>query len=115
MALNAVREKFRIYRTQNALQYNLVDLEREFCYCFSLAKYSTILKRIEFPSIPNEIYLYKVHARIQRGDSGSRPPLINHKIIGFLSNTCPDPLNNHKATKSAFNVGPSSARQRNVI
>ena len=28
---------------------------------------------------------------------------------------CPDPLNNHKATKPAFNVGPSYARQRNAI
>ena len=28
---------------------------------------------------------------------------------GFLSNTGPDPLKNHKATKPAFNVGPSSA------
>ena len=27
----------------------------------------------------------------------------------------PDPLKNHKATKLAFNVGPTSARQRNVI
>ena len=29
--------------------------------------------------------------------------------------TDPDPLKNHKATKPAFNVGPSSARQRNAI
>ena len=36
-------------------------------------------------------------------------------LIGFLSNTCPDPLKNHNATKRAFNIGPSSARQRNVI
>ena len=40
----------------------------------------------------------------------------NHKKnIGFLSNTGPDPLKNHKATNPAFNVGPSSARQRNAI
>ena len=31
------------------------------------------------------------------------------------SNTGPDPLNNHKATKPAFNVGPSLARKRNTI
>ena len=57
------------------------------------------------------------HARIQRGGGGrgSGSPLENHKNIGFLSNTCPDPLKNHKATKPAFNVGPSSARQRNAI
>ena len=51
------------------------------------------------------------HGRIQRGDRGSGPPLKNHKNIGFLSNTGPGPL----ATKPAFNVGPTSARQRNAI
>ena len=35
----------------------------------------------------------------------------NHKVIVFLSNTGQDPLENHKATKSAFNVVPSSVRQ----
>ena len=35
--------------------------------------------------------------------------------IGILSNTGPDPLINQKATKPVFNVGPSSARQRNAI
>ena len=35
--------------------------------------------------------------------------------LGFLSNTGQDPLNNHKATKPAFNVGPLSASQRNII
>ena len=39
----------------------------------------------------------------------------NHKNIVFLSNTGPDPLKNHKATKPAFNVGPSWAHQRNAI
>ena len=46
------------------------------------------------------------------GGRGPGPPLENHKNIGFLS---PDPLKNHKATKPAFNVGPSSARQRNAF
>ena len=55
-----------------------------------------------------------VHARIQRG-AGGPDTLKNHKTIGFLSNTGPDPLTNHKATKPAFNVGSSSARQRNAI
>ena len=55
------------------------------------------------------------HVRIQRGDRGSGPPLKNHKNIGFLSNSGPDPLKNHKATKPAFNVGPSSACQRNTV
>ena len=48
-------------------------------------------------------------------DRGSGPLLKNHKNIGFLSNSDPDPLKNHKATEPAFNVGPSSARQRNAI
>ena len=34
-----------------------------------------------------------------REGRGSGPPLKNHKNIGFLSNTDPDPLENHKATK----------------
>ena len=37
--------------------------------------------------------------------------LENHKAIGFLSNTGPDSLETHKATKPAFNVGLSSAHQ----
>ena len=49
------------------------------------------------------------------GTGGPTSPLENHKNIGFLSNTGPDPLINHKATKPAFNVGLSSARQRNAI
>ena len=43
------------------------------------------------------------------------PPLKNHKNIGFLSNTGPDPLKNHKATKPAFNFRPSLAHQQNAI
>ena len=39
---------------------------------------------------------------------GQRPPLKITKNIGFLSNI--GPLKNHKATKPAFNDGPSSAR-----
>ena len=46
---------------------------------------------------------------------GVRNPLKYHKNIGFLSKTGPYPLKNHKATKPAFNVGPSSACQRNDI
>ena len=44
---------------------------------------------------------------------GVRTPLKNNKNIEFPSNT--GPLTNHKATKSAFNVGPSQASQRNAI
>ena len=46
------------------------------------------------------------------GGQGSGPhPMKNHKHIGFR-NTGLDPLKIHKATKPAFNVGPSSARPR---
>ena len=34
------------------------------------------------------------------------PPGKLQSYIGFLSNTGQDPLENHKATKPAFNVGP---------
>ena len=52
-----------------------------------------------------------------RGGQGLRTPPPPEKLqsIGFLSNTGPDPLKNHKVTKPAFNIGPSSARQRNAI
>ena len=40
------------------------------------------------------------HARIQRGGGGARK---NHKTIVVLCNTCTYPLENHKATKPAFN------------
>ena len=47
--------------------------------------------------------------------SGPPPPWQITKNIGFLSNTGLDHLKNYKATKPAFNDGPSSARQRNAI
>ena len=39
---------------------------------------------------------------------GSRIPLKYHKTIGFYSNTDPDSLRNHTATKPAFKVWPSN-------
>ena len=48
-----------------------------------------------------------LHVWIQRGAGGPDPPMKSHRNIEFLSNTGPDPLKNHKATKPAFNVGPS--------
>ena len=44
------------------------------------------------------------------GGAGGPDPLKITKNIGFLSNTGPDPLKNHKATKPEFNVGSPSAR-----
>ena len=42
----------------------------------------------------------------------SPPPPENYKNIGFLSNTCPDPLKKQKTIKPAFNFSPYSALQR---
>ena len=39
-------------------------------------------------------------------------PMENLKAIGFLSNTSPDPLENHKATKPALTVWALSALQQ---
>ena len=49
------------------------------------------------------------------GEEGVRTPHEKSQNMGFLSNTGPDHLKNHKATKPAFNVGSSSARQRNGV
>ena len=47
--------------------------------------------------------------------SGLPSPEKYNQNIGSLINTGPDIPKNHKATKPAFNVGPSSVRQRNAI
>ena len=39
------------------------------------------------------------------GSRGYIPSPENHKNIGLISNTCPDPLKILKATKPAFNIG----------
>ena len=36
--------------------------------------------------------------------------LENHDAIGFLRNTGPDPMANHKTYQPTFNVGPPTAR-----
>ena len=68
--------------------------------------------RVKFPGL-----LY-IHARFQRGrgaDPGGCGPMGNHNTIGFISNTGSEPTKTRKATKSAFNVWPPSAGQRNAI
>ena len=63
----------------------------------------------------NTEYRHCKHAQVQRGEEVPDPhPLENTKAIGFLWYTVPEPVGNHKATKPASNVGPSSARQRRV-
>ena len=54
---------------------------------------------------PADLDLYCIQSvRGSRGRTGARTHLKNHKIV-FLSNTNtgPDPLKNHKATKAALN------------
>ena len=54
------------------------------------------------------------HRQIHRGIWGPDPPEKSQKYRVFCKSG-PDPLKNHKATKPAFNVGPSSAHQQNAI
>ena len=51
----------------------------------------------------------------ETGDHLPSSGKLHLKAIGFLSNTGPDPLENHKATNPAINDGSLSARQRNAI
>ena len=53
--------------------------------------------------------------RRSRGGTGGPDPPENEKAIWFLSNIDPDALKNHKATKPACNIKPSSACQQNAI
>ena len=65
----------------------------------------------------NIIITYAYHARTKSGagvGQGSGSPEKSQNIE-FLSNIDPDPLKIYKSTKPAFNVGPSSACQRNAI
>ena len=63
------------------------------------------------------------YARIQGGngvgENGSRPPLENHKAIGFLSNTGPDPLENKKSYQASIQcwaiIGSPAKRHLNAL
>ena len=48
------------------------------------------------------------------GCRGSGPPLKNHKNIGFLSNTGPDPPENHKASNWAIIGTPAKCHLNGV-
>ena len=59
------------------------------------------------------------HVRTQREGHGVPIPLETHKNIEFLSNTGPDTLKNHKATKLAFQywaiIGPPAKCHLNGV
>ena len=63
----------------------------------------------------SEILGVAVHSCALPEGEGCNRPMGNHNTIGFLSNTGSEPTKTRKATKSAFNVGPQSASQRNAI
>ena len=73
-----------------------------------------MLNSCQISQMCSKMATFSAGANPEEGTGGPDPPLKNHKK-GFLSNTGPDPLKNHRATKPAFNVGPSKARQRNAI
>ena len=52
---------------------------------------------------PETLFLL-IMRRPRGGDRGSGPRLKNHENIAFLSNSGPEPLENHKAVETAFNV-----------
>ena len=62
-------------------------------------------------AFPGQTLLFMCGSRLGQG---VRTPLENCKAIWFISNTGPDPLENHNAPKLVFNVGPLSACQRTM-
>ena len=74
---------------------------------FGVSYYSWAIKPV--------LFTLSICADPEVGGGGGGGGLKNHKNIGSLSNTGPDPLKDHKSTKPEFSVGPSSARQRNSI
>ena len=64
----------------------------------------------------SNIYLFNTHADPEGGTGGQDPhPPEKSQNIGFHSNTGPNPLKYRKATKPAFNDGPSLTRHQNAI
>ena len=62
----------------------------------------------------SEILGVSVHScTLQEGEGCG--PVGNHNTIGFLTNTGSEPTKTRKATKSALNVEPQLAGQRNAI
>ena len=78
---------------------------------YSQHKFYLRNKKIYLIYSPLSKVILSISCADPEGGHGAQTPMKNHKNIGSLSKTDPDPMNNHKA----FNVEPSSARQRNAI
>ena len=74
-----------------------------------------VKKKLRINGLVSKSFPGKKHVRIQRGGQVVRTPHEKSQNIGFHSNSGPDPLKKHKATKPALNVGPLAARTRNAI
>ena len=92
---------FITHKTARMWKYRLSHVKRHVC---SLIAPLSIIQMF-----------YIEHGRIQRGAGGPDPPPEKSQILRVSYYSGPDPLKNHKATKPEFNVGPSSAHQRNAI
>ena len=69
----------------------------------TVRKYIKMCWLLSFYNLTSDFLSEQAFARA----GGPDPPPKNHKNIGFLSNTGPNPLENHNAAKPAFNVGLS--------
>ena len=67
--------------------------------CIQLAKYNN------FIDIDSHLNFELAHARTQRWDGVSGPPLKKHEAIGFLSNTGPDPIEIIKLPSQQWMLG----------
>ena len=114
--LNFVIRTCVIYATHHLV---MVDTCAKF-YVNQAIDMEVMLQQGSVHSIWSSVHLkliYHTCADPEGGQGGPDPPpsLKDYKNIGFLSNTGLDPLKNHKATKLAFNIVPSSASQQNAI
>ena len=102
--------------------YLSIQLGNSPCILMALLNNSTSSKYSLSPQMSRwksnvETYAFQVIPGSRGGEKGVRKPtpLENRQATGFLSNTGPDPLKNHKTTKPAFTFTPSSACQRNFF
>ena len=78
--------------------------------CFQNITISFIFCRNKLPHVKTAL-----HVLIQREVGGPDPISEISQKFRVLGNTGKDPLKKPKATKQAFNCGPSTARQPNAI